>query len=397
MLLIDEYDAPLTHHLDKPDELQQIVQILNNFYATVKGYTRKFRFIFITGITRIAHISIFSAFNNLRDISYETEYNTLLGFTHKEIKQYFDGYVGNAAHILGLTKDEVYFRLERYYDGFQFSTDTEETLYNPWSVLSFLQTPQNGYKNYWYYSGGTSSLIMQYLKVRDDFDFLKYKDREKYIKLSQLQCRYDISNIPTDVLLCQAGYFTARKETENIVKLTPPNEEVEESLLDLYFTANNIAMSLDVEHRIDNLIDDIDAKNTDAIVSTFNAILNDGVSSSSAIFDDERSVRDIIYTAIHRSINLEKSKERETVKGRSDLELITRKTRMVVEFKRTHPKGESGSAPRDAEASLAEAVAQLSSHHYGETPFSAQTLFRVAMVISTEEKRILPGYCSEVR
>ena len=63
---------------------------------------------------------------------------------------------------------------------------------------------------------------------------------------------------------------------------------------------------------------------------------------------------------------------------------------------RTYPKGEKGLAPRDAQASLAAAIAQIESHRYGEAPFSVQTLFRVAMVISTEEKRILPEYCREV-
>ena len=113
-------------------------------------------------------------------------------------------------------------------------------------------------------------------------------------------------------------------------------------------------------------------------------------------FNDERAVRDIIYSAIPRSVRLEKTKERENLRGMSDLELITRKTRMVIEFKRTYPKGEKKSSSRDEKASLREAVRQLESRHYGIVPFSPQTLFRVAMVISTEKKRILPEYCKEV-
>ena len=81
VLLVDEYDAPLTHNIDNPDDLNQIKKVLNSFYATIKQYTDKFRLIFITGVTCASHVSIFSAFNNLTDLSLNKQYNSLLGFT----------------------------------------------------------------------------------------------------------------------------------------------------------------------------------------------------------------------------------------------------------------------------------------------------------------------------
>ncbi|MBQ7586376.1 MAG: AAA family ATPase, partial [Desulfovibrionaceae bacterium] len=139
VLLIDEYDAPLNHHIQSQNELCDIVKVLNNFYATVKQYTDKFRLIFITGVTRVSHVSIFSAFNNLKDLSFHPDYNTLLGFTKNELVEYFDPYIENAANVLNLSKKEIYEKIESYYDGFQFSPEANETLYNPWSILSFLQ------------------------------------------------------------------------------------------------------------------------------------------------------------------------------------------------------------------------------------------------------------------
>ena len=44
VLLIDEYDSPLIHHLDNYDELDKHLRILNDFYSTVKRYNEKFRF-----------------------------------------------------------------------------------------------------------------------------------------------------------------------------------------------------------------------------------------------------------------------------------------------------------------------------------------------------------------
>ena len=77
VLLIDEYDAPLTRHMADKNTLNDLSQILTDFYATVKQYVDKFRHIFITGVTRIGHVSIFSAFNNLKDISLDKDYAIL--------------------------------------------------------------------------------------------------------------------------------------------------------------------------------------------------------------------------------------------------------------------------------------------------------------------------------
>ena len=396
VLLIDEYDAPLTHHMDKPDEMHSIMSILNNFYAVVKQYTSIFRFIFITGVTRTAHVSIFSAFNNLRDVSFENEYNTLLGFTQDEIQYYFDKFIDNAADSLNKTKNTIYKWLQQSYDGFQFAIDTDKTVYNPWSVLSFLQNPKNGFQNYWYQSGGISSLIVNYLKIRDNFDFLNYDDRRIVTDKKKLTARYELTAVPADVLLCQTGYFTARTDNDGTLRLVPPNNEVEASLLDLYLTANNLEPQLALRTHLNTLVDKIDEHDVPGVVGVFNAILRYVVSPKSKVFLNEWAVRDTLFGSLQQVLHLQLFKEMESLEGYCDMELVTPKTHMVIEFKRTYPRGEKGKKPRNAEHALADAVAQIESHHYGETPFSVQTLFRVAMVISTEKKQILSEYCKTV-
>ena len=69
VLLVDEYDAPLTAVLNVSNEFEDRRKILSNFYLTVKSCDGKFRFIFITGVTYYLHTSIFSAFNNLKDLT----------------------------------------------------------------------------------------------------------------------------------------------------------------------------------------------------------------------------------------------------------------------------------------------------------------------------------------
>ena len=389
VLLIDEYDAPLTHHINEKNVLSDLIKILSDFYATIKQYTDKFRYIFITGITRTSHVSIFSSFNNLKDISFRSEYNALLGFTKEDLKQYFSCYVKNAASILEIPEDEVYARVEQYYDGYQFSLDAHETIYNPWSILSFFDSPELGFCNYWFESGGMSSLIVNYIKTTETFNLLNYNDRNIYIDTKRLENKYEISNIPIEILLYQAGYFTIRKETNKIARLVFPNTEVEDSILDLYLYVNNIESTIETQHQLDDLANNIDEKNLDAIVDTFNAILNECVSIQGKIFDDERSVRDIIYAALPQNRFLQKFKECETVKGRSDLELFTTKTHMVIEFKRTYPN-------RDASVSLYEAIEQIKSRKYGISAFKNYSLYRVVMVIITEDKMIDKNFCKEI-
>ena len=389
VFLIDEYDAPLTHHINEPDELKKITNILSDFYATIKQYSGRFRFVFITGVTRVSHISIFSAFNNLKDLSLREEFSSLLGFTQDNLEQYFDSYVENASQILNISKIDVYKSLERYYDGYQFSLAAKETVYNPWSILSFFDSPQVGYTNYWFESGGTPSIIMQYLKINDSFDFIDYNNHDIYIEFNKIARKYEITNIPINILLYQTGYLTIRNENDGTAHLVFPNTEVEESLLLLYLEENNLIPSRKLKQKMKTISDNIDSKNLIEIINTFNSILNECVSSSSNIFNDERSVRDIIYAALIQIPSLQKIKERETVKGKSDLELVTDKTCMIIEFKRTYPQ-------RDPKASLHEAIAQIKKNRYGELFSQTHTLYRVGMVIETNEKKILHNFCQEV-
>ena len=68
VLLIDEYDAPLTACLDQPELFEEVRKTLASFYAILKSNDGALRFLFITGITKYSKVSIFSELNNLNDI-----------------------------------------------------------------------------------------------------------------------------------------------------------------------------------------------------------------------------------------------------------------------------------------------------------------------------------------
>lgn len=81
VLLIDEYDAPLTASLHDGELFEAVRSIMSEFYLTLKSVSGSLRFLFVTGITKFSSTSVFSAFNSLRDISLEPKFGTLLGYT----------------------------------------------------------------------------------------------------------------------------------------------------------------------------------------------------------------------------------------------------------------------------------------------------------------------------
>ena len=165
VLLIDEYDYPLTHSLGNKELFESYRLYLQGLFGAIKGLTGDMRFIFITGVGRFAKTSVFSQMNNLRDLSLESKFAPLLGYTDDDMHQYFDEYVENAANTLDITKDECYSQIKAHYDGYRFHVDNATTLYNPWSVLNFLTAPKNGFRNFWYETGGAyPTLIATYIK-----------------------------------------------------------------------------------------------------------------------------------------------------------------------------------------------------------------------------------------
>ena len=79
VLLIDEYDSPISHSVDNPQKMKEMMDFISSFFATIKSCEGMFRFVCITGITRLAHVSLFSMFNSLEDITVNDKYSALLG------------------------------------------------------------------------------------------------------------------------------------------------------------------------------------------------------------------------------------------------------------------------------------------------------------------------------
>ena len=162
IILLDEYDTPMQEaYIDGYwDELVAFTRSL--FNSTFKTNPWLERGI-MTGITRVSKESVFSDLNNLKVITTTSdEYATSFGFTEEE--------VFGALDLCGLSdkKEEV----KRWYDGFIFGKHRD--IYNPWSILNFLDS--GNFTTYWA-NTSSNSLVGKLVregnrKVKEKFETL---------------------------------------------------------------------------------------------------------------------------------------------------------------------------------------------------------------------------------
>ena len=225
VIIIDEYDAALLHTPTGTDLFNEVQSIHQEFYITCKACSEYLRFVFITGITKFSHVSIFSELNNLQNISLNEDYATLCGITEAEIRRTFDNDIENLALHNGMTKEEMYDTLRWKYDGFHFS-ENSPGVYNPYSLMLVLSSRK--LRNNWFGSATPSFLFERMKGFRTDI-----------MKLNRTEMMpdsaFDMSIHEMDTalpLLYQSGYLTI-KGYDNAVRgyvLGIPNDEVREGL-----------------------------------------------------------------------------------------------------------------------------------------------------------------------
>lgn len=150
VIIIDEYDSPLLDVMNNQERLAPMRQIMRNFYSPIKSLDPYLRFVFITGITKFAQLSIFSELNNLMNISMLPKYSAVCGISQTEIETQMKGSVTELASGLGISYEEALEKLKENYDGYHFC-DKSEDIYNPYSLIKALDTQRLG--SYWFESG----------------------------------------------------------------------------------------------------------------------------------------------------------------------------------------------------------------------------------------------------
>jgi hypothetical protein len=216
--------------LHKPDVLQEVRDIMRNFYTSLKANDKYLRFVFITGVSTFSQMGIFSELNNLDVITNDNEYASICGITQQELLDNFPVGIRELSISLKCSEEETLARLKDKYDGYHFTKSLLD-VYNPFSLIKAFKSKDLG--NYWFDTGTSTSLVNAFRQYVGDFRFELDKingnggaNQSQFVRSLEDHA----SIVP---LLYQSGYLTIKDydEKEDLYQLGMPNAEVRVGLL----------------------------------------------------------------------------------------------------------------------------------------------------------------------
>ena len=221
VVLVDEYDKPLLQALGDDALLDDYRKTLKAFYGVLKSSDRYLRFVFLTGVTKFAQVSVFSDLNQLNDISMKSPYAALCGITKEELVKTFLPELERLAKRRGISLQEVIDLMERQYDGYHFHPEGVG-MFNPFSVLNAFDAEEMGY--YWFQTG-TPTYLVDLLK-QSDYDIRLLIDGVEVLASAFSEYRAETNNpLP---MIYQSGYLTIKGYDDDVKLYTLgfPNDEV---------------------------------------------------------------------------------------------------------------------------------------------------------------------------
>ena len=220
VVIIDEYDAPLLDILHEESQLQEMREVMQEFYQRLKKQEPKIKFCFITGITKFSQLSIFSTINNLMNVTMTPQFANICGITEKELVTTLHEDIELLAQRNDTDYKTMHDRLKSKYDGYHFSKQSDE-IYNPFSLMKAFMSGELG--NYWFESGTPSFLIRQMKHFHTDITAMER------IEVPSSAFDQPTENMQDALpILYQSGYLTIKDyDSESMLyTLSIPNQEV---------------------------------------------------------------------------------------------------------------------------------------------------------------------------
>ena len=390
VILIDEYDCQMTANINNETLYKQFQEKIKSFYANIKD---KFaiKFLGITGVTRLKDVAIFSVGSDINDITNDSAYSQMIGFTRDEIKKYYIDYLKLAAScenncsVDKVTDTQIESMLDmmaQNYDGYCFDEFYKKKVFSTWSVNKFFQSAVSNkfvyFGEYWYDNGGLPSILVNYLKTHElnSFDYLN-KENPITIPVNDFINPTSLTTINQNVLMCQTGYLTLRSALTSgdlTVDLGIPNGEIYKALNRLlainFYKEGIYALAKGVR-------DLLDAGEIKDIVDRFNSVIN-SVSYDHFPINSEAAVQNYLYLFLIGA-GIETTTESHSSKGRADLIIETKNRRLVFELKYAEDE-------TVAKTKLTDAVEQIKSRDYGNTEPKKADLLRIAAVFNADPK-----------
>ncbi|SDG18375.1 ATP-binding protein [Chitinophaga filiformis] len=224
VILIDEYDKPITDYLENLKKVEENRSVFKSFYSVLKDADEYIRLLLLSGVSRFSKVSIFSDLNNLYDITLNPHYATLVGITQQELES------GFKEEIIALQESQadILQKLKEWYNG--YSWDGNSRVYNPFSILNFMGSGR--IQNFWFQTG-TPTWLVNLMKHNREFELENIRIGENALS------SFNVEHLTSVPVLFQTGYLTIRNydEEARLYELGYPNREVEESLTDALLSA----------------------------------------------------------------------------------------------------------------------------------------------------------------
>ena len=326
VILVDEYDKPILDNITSPD-VKELLKILKGFYSVLKDRNDKERLLFVTGVSKFCHVSLFSDLNNLADITMDSKYATMLGYTQEEFETFFADRIESASKQLNMPKEELLPEIKSWYDGYRFE-ENAQNVYNPVSLAKFFNAGGK-FDNYWFATGTPSFLIELVKKTRFDFDKILSRPVS-----SMAFNAFEVDKLDPLTLLLQTGYLTiksmVRKFNMPWYWLDFPNREVSFSFNTALLNAYSRKTDNYVVDFCEQLADAMDNGNVKQLRKVLEAFFA-GISYE-VHHKDESNFQNIFFS-IFRLLGYYISAESHTSDGRIDAVAETERFIFIFEFK----------------------------------------------------------------
>ena len=369
VILVDEYDNPLIQSVD----IETDKNTYRGFFSVLKSADKYIRFAFLTGVTKYAKTSIFSGMNQPKDISLTAEYSGICGITHQELTDYFSTDIQAFADKRGVSFDEMFAELKKWYDCYQFHEEGVK-VFNPVSLFNAFQ--DKDIQNYWF-STGTPTILMKRIK-NSNFDIKTLKSDVEYPKDSLKDYKDDELYTELVPLLYYTGYLTIKSyvREERLYILGFPNLEVQSSFFSMLAKEFYGPVESPTGFSYFKFLADFRKRDTESVIERLKALFcslpyaND--KNAKLVERDFQNVIYLVFSILGEYI----ISEPHFAKGRADSILINNDYAYIFEFK----------IDQDAQTALQ----QINVKNYaGRFKMDGKRIIKVGVSFSSSEKNIV--------
>ena len=334
----------------------------------MKAMDRCIRFGFLTGVTKIGKLSVFSGLNNLRDISMLPQYADICGISEADLHKYFGESVRELAAANGMNEEQCYAKLAEMYDGYHFCEDSDG-MYNPFSLLNTFAS--NKFREYWFETG-TPTFLVKLLK-QTEYDITRLSENDVEIDSDMISGVNDYINDPIPVLY-QSGYLTIKgfDQMFGIYSLGFPNMEVKKAFMKMLLSCYTPVPEKEGNVLISKLYKALVAGKPEDMMRILEGLF--AMANYQIQGDAEKDFQYAMYI-IFELLGEYVLTEKQTSNGRIDILLQTKDYVYIMELK--------------VDGSADEALRQIDEKGY-DKPFAddQRKLFKIGVSFSKENHRI---------